>query len=234
MKKKISVFIVVFFLFSLTPLFSPVRAATALSICVKQNGLMYVIGSGFRKVDCKPNDRIIDFGLSGSNGPTGAIGAMGVTGPVGTTGATGVVGEPGPTGPTGATGLQGIQGLSGDVGPTGPSGVGFTGATGVVGPIGATGLPGLNGPAGATGLNGISGHEIVAVSDTSTTDPKILTVTCPAGKVVVGGGYTSSTQSIQIQQNNPSSNNTWTVDLNKTTTGGEWTAAVYAICVATP
>lgn len=121
-------------------------------------------------------------------------------------------------GAMGATGPSGVQGISGDSGPIGP--------TGAEGPMGATGFT------GEAGQNGVSGHEIVTISDASTTDPKILTATCPDGKVVTGGGYSSSTQSIQIQQNNPSAINAWTVDVNKTTTSGIWTVTVYAVCVA--
>ena len=140
------------------------RAATAVSVCVKQNGLMYVIGGGFQKADCKPNDQIFSFGLSGSDGPTGAtgqqgpIGATGMQGEMGPVGATGSTGLPGPIGATGADGEVGPQGPSGETGPSGATGpIGAQGESGATGVMGATGPAGGEGPIGSTGEIGPTG-----------------------------------------------------------------------------
>lgn len=112
-------FIIVFFVL-LIPLFSSVRAASALSICVKHNGLMYAIGSGFQKADCKQNDRIISIGSNSQ-------GAMGPTGPIGATGIQGIPGNMGPTGSSGLAGAPGPVGATGMPGPTGATGPAGTG-----------------------------------------------------------------------------------------------------------
>jgi hypothetical protein len=78
----------------------------------------------------------------------------------------------------------GVAGTQGPVGPAGPAG-----ATGPTGPKGASGSKGEAGPKGATGSPGLSGLELVK-NEPSTSigafhDTK---VSCPAGKVAVGGG----------------------------------------------
>lgn len=136
-------------------------------------------------------------------GASGSIGQVGATGVAGPTGATGTAGPSGILGPTGSTGFQGVPGE--------------TGATG---------------PVGATGINGISGYEIVSQSDGTTADPKTINVNCPAGKKVISGGFTSSTQSVQVFEIGPTnSGSTWTVTLNKTTSASAWDMTATAICV---
>jgi hypothetical protein len=72
--------------------------------------------------------------------------------------------KPGPVGPAGATGPAGVAGQQGPVGPTGPAG-----------------------PSGLR-IAGNSGEErVVTVLPGSET---ASLVECPAGSVVVGGGYT--------------------------------------------
>jgi hypothetical protein len=69
--------------------------------------------------------------------------------------------------------------LKGKAGPTGPAGA-----------AGAAGAAGLKGDQGAQGAPGVSGLE--RVTDTTANDsnsPKSITVTCPAGKKVVGTGF---------------------------------------------
>ena len=158
-----------------------------LTVCIKDNGLVYAIGNGFHKADCKKNDKLFTFdwntiggvgatgasGATGQTGPTGpsGFGETGSTGPAGATGANGVqgdIGEKGETGPTGlsgagetgATGIAGIIGATGQTGPTGPSGFGETGPTGGIGPTGASGFgeTGSTGPVGATGEPGSIGQ----------------------------------------------------------------------------
>ncbi len=190
-------------------------SVTDLNLCIKKNGQIFFF-NGSHESECSKSDRFIALHLGGS----------GTSGSVGATGATGIMGPMGNTGPKGS---DGTNGQDGSMGPTGPSGLGETGATGA---IGATGSQGATGPVGENGQNGVSGYEIVTTSDTSTTNPKTLVATCPNGKKVIAGGFTASTQSIQVKQNYPSSQNEWTVFINKTTASSEWTATVYATCVS--
>lgn len=73
---------------SVITFFHPVYAENVLRICVKDNGLMYVIGKGFHKTDCRQNDRIIDISSVGPPGQTGPTGSTGATGETGTNGKT--------------------------------------------------------------------------------------------------------------------------------------------------
>ena len=130
----------------------------------------------------------------------------------------------GGVGATGDIGPQGATGSTGAVGETGP-----TGATGDQGPTGGTGTIG---PIGATGANGISGYELVTVTNSTTDDPKTVVADCPGGKKAVGGGFTSSTQSVQVFEIGPTNEgSSWRVTVNKTTATSAWDMTVTAICV---
>jgi hypothetical protein len=85
-------------------------------------------------------------------------------------------GPEGPAGPQGPAGLQGRVGPQGDPGPQGRPGL-----QGPQGPVG---------PQGPAGPSGMSGWEIVQHSTRADGfDTRVsVTVECPAGKVVVGGG----------------------------------------------
>jgi hypothetical protein len=80
------------------------------------------------------------------------------------------------------------------VGPTGEPGV--TGPTGSRGPTGPTGEFGVPGPRGQAGAPGLSGYEIVTSSQdvfvnnsgTPSGLSNVITLSCPPGKQVVGGG----------------------------------------------
>jgi hypothetical protein len=119
----------------------------SLTVCVKNNGAMYVVGEGFRKADCKKNDRLISLDLQGPKGDKGSKGDKGEQG------------EPGPVGPAGigGTGLQGLPGLSAfDL----ALGVGFTGnvnqwLASLIGPQGPKGDPGESGVDGYTPIRGV-------------------------------------------------------------------------------
>lgn len=87
-------------------------------------------------------------------------------------------------------GPQGEQGIQGPVGPQGSQGI--QGPIGVPGQTGATGATGPAGPTGATGATGASagsGYQIVTGSVSRPNAITAASATCPAGKVVVGGGY---------------------------------------------
>jgi Collagen triple helix repeat (20 copies) len=74
--------------------------------------------------------------------------------------------------------------------PAGPQG-----PQGAPGPQGLQGPQGEQGPRGATGSPGISGYQVVTGSDVDVANgvSAQLTVRCPAGKRVMGGGYSTTT-----------------------------------------
>jgi len=63
------------------------------------------------------------------------------------------------------------------------------------GPKGDKGDPGAKGDAGAQGAPGLSGYELVASPQTpiAANTTALVTATCPAGKMAVGGGGVTST-----------------------------------------
>ena len=188
-----------------------------------------------------------DTGASGPKGDTGAVGPKGDTGavgPKGDTGAAGPTGAVGPQGEVGSTGPTGAAGPKGDTGATGPKGdTGATGGTGATGATGPQGPMGLMGPLGPQGLPGISGYFIastpsttVSVAGNSTTS---MSVSCPAGKNVIGGGYESAqaaggNYSLHPVSMFPSAADTWRVTLRVSGINNAVTITfrVYAICAA--
>jgi len=78
-----------------------------ISVCVKKSGLVYVIGSSFRRQDCKKNDSLLTWNATGLQGPKGDKGDTGDQGPIGLTGPQGIQGEPGPKGGAGEQGVAG-------------------------------------------------------------------------------------------------------------------------------
>lgn len=84
-----------------------VGSASSVAVCVRQSGFMYAVGQGFWRTDCRPQDRLLPFGL----------GSIGATGSVGATGATGETGPIGPSGSTGPIGPSGARLLSGSGNP---------------------------------------------------------------------------------------------------------------------
>lgn len=129
-----------------------------ITVCIKESGLVYAIGNGFHKANCKGNDQLLVLNINQLTGPTGATGSSGTSGATGASGPTGASGEPGPNGATGSTGEFGPTGGSGSVGATGETGpAGLQGESGAPGSTGPTGLPGLPGDIGPTGPSGIEG-----------------------------------------------------------------------------
>jgi hypothetical protein len=87
---------------------------------------------------------------------------------------------------------------------------------------------------GPQGVPGVSGFELVtATSGSNNTSPKTVTATCPAGKVVLGGGYmTTTVTQASALQNGPVTNATWTVRVAENQTGTPtWTLNVTVACV---
>jgi hypothetical protein len=153
----------------------------------------------------------IDWNQAGVQGPQGIQGPKGDKGDDGTDGTDGTDGAPGaaclPTNPA----CVGPKGDKGDPGTNGTNGT-----NGAPGATGATGPQGPQGPAG-----GVSGYQIV----TSTFSVNFLqtndgTASCPAGKVVVGGGV--QTGQFDFRQYDDNVQDSFPSD-----GGTSWTARVY-------
>jgi hypothetical protein len=138
------------------------------------------------------------------------------------------------TGPQGLACPQGPQGPQGPLGPQGPQG-----------PQGPVGPAGPQGPQGPAGTSGVTGYEVVTTEsafDSST--PKFAEVTCPAGKVVLGGGgeaFASAADPnrdqapLAIFLNEPAgnipNNNAWVVGAREVSDySQDWSVHTYAIC----
>jgi len=74
-----------------------------ISVCVRKSGLVYVIGEGFRRDDCKKNDKLLTWGIQGPKGDKGDKGEKGDPGE------QGIQGEQGVQGPQGEQGLPGTS-----------------------------------------------------------------------------------------------------------------------------
>jgi hypothetical protein len=93
------------------------------------------------------------------------------------------------------------------------------------------------GPLGPQGLPGVSGLQTVFTAMTSVTvDPSqatTMTVTCPAGKNVIAGGYDSPTAGLVLTavSSYPSAADTWRVTLRLgETTRSTFQLRVYGVC----
>jgi hypothetical protein len=182
-------------------------------------------------------------GPVGPEGPAGPEGPKGNKGDDGAQGPAGPAGPVGPVGPAGPIGLTGADGAQGPAGPAGPIGLtGADGAAGPAGPVGPAGPAGVQGPAGTDGDDGVSGWERVvgAVSVTNAASPKTAVANCPAGKNVIGGGYTltaaNGAAKLSVTSNWPSDSDSWSVTASEDTAllkaaAGDWSVQAYAICI---
>jgi len=102
--------------------YSQANENTAISVCVKKSGLVFVVGDGFRREDCKKNESLLTWNIMGPKGQKGDKGDKGDQGPIGLTGSAGATGSQGPQGEPGLQGEQGPTGLQGPQGETGPAG----------------------------------------------------------------------------------------------------------------
>lgn len=135
--------------------------------CVhKESGAVRVVGSSDV---CKAGELALSWSKQGPAGPAGPAG------------------EPGPAGPAGAQGDVGPAGAQGEPGPAGPQGE--QGEPGPQGPQGEQGEPGPTGPAGPAGTT-----QTVVASRSVTVGASMTAVQadCPAGHLVLGGGYNAA------------------------------------------
>jgi hypothetical protein len=163
-------------------------------------------------------------GANGAAGPAGAPGAAGPMGVQGPTGPSGPMGVQGPVGPTGSQGAQGEMGVMGPMGPIGPQGID--------GPSGPPGAQGPQGPTGPQGDPGASGYEQVSSSFNAAWaagTTRLLSITCPGTKVVLGGGFDAPTTGFAVTASRPSAANTWRATVHSDITTAA-TVTMYAIC----
>ena len=88
-------------------------AGETITVCVKKGGAMYMVGEGLKRADCKDNDQLLSWNVTGPQGPQGLQGIPGAIGPTGPQGPIGLTGTDGAQGPVGPQGPQGIQGPAG-------------------------------------------------------------------------------------------------------------------------
>jgi hypothetical protein len=107
-----------------------------------------------------------------------------------------------------------------------------------MGPQGPQGDVGPAGPPGPQGEPGLANVEIVTVKTTSSsTRNKNLVASCPAGKVVIGGGArvirndANAWEDVALVESYPSGSNQWSaVAAEGTETALLWQLEVRAIC----
>ena len=101
-------------------------------------------------------------------------------------------------------------------------------------PQGPKGDKGDTGAAGAAGAPGVAGLETAsATSAANATDFKDLTVDCPSGKRVLGGGIrlTGADGSVAVDSSRPLDADTWIgAGREVNPTAVNWSITVYAVC----
>lgn len=187
------------------------NSGTVYYACLKMGGNLTNVNTDGPS-DCK-DDQAVSWSQIGPMGPAGPQGEQGPQGEIG---------------PTGDQGDTGPQGETGPMGPAGPKGdKGDTGATGATGPVG---------PAGLTGLEWVSVTSSKGDYDFFTT----VTASCPAGKIVITGGYDYSidTGRVQVFKSHPDINlkgssmpTAWVVYAERETLQFvPWEVTAYALC----
>src|SRR6185369_3345137 len=121
---------------------------------------------------------------------------------------------------------------AGAQGPIGP--VGAIGPQGLQGEQGPQGLPGQQGIQGIQGPAGISGLEIVT-ADSGTQDTDIIYVfaECPAGKQILGGGFSTAGNNlgVTVAENGPVNSTQWIAHLAQNDRVARlWSVRAFAIC----
>jgi hypothetical protein len=137
------------------------------------------------------------------------------------------------------------NGTKGDTGPQGPKG--DTGAQGPKGSTGAQGPKGDTGAPGQDGKDGVSGYEVRSYDYALVSGGGIATMTCPVGKLALGGGYwfkddSAMTDGLSVVRSMPGrmdwttnepipgDNRGWIVQANKPTNVNPGALTVYVVC----
>lgn len=76
-----------------------------IEVCVKKDGAVFMIGDGFKRADCRKNEKLVSWNIAGPKGDKGDVG---------------------PIGPQGEKGVDGLMGPQGPKGERGESGAGFS------------------------------------------------------------------------------------------------------------
>lgn len=168
-----------------------------LACFVPRSGTLYLVGRDGAPATCRAADHVLvqwnAVGPQGATGQQGPAGPQGLPGPPGPS--TGVPGPAGPQGPTGATGPTGAKG---DVGPQGPPGpTGAQGPAGPLGPAGPAGPPGSIAGTGALADLEFARQTLPQNSITGAGVHSYLVVTCPVGRVAIGGGLLNNPSTFQ-------------------------------------
>lgn len=98
-------------------------------------------------------------------------------------------------------------------------------------PAGPAGPTGPTGPAGPPGVSGIERIESTSVSNS--TASKTATITCPAGKRLLGGGARLNPvlPQVALQQSFPDNDNVYRTSAREIVgTGANWSVTVFAVC----
>jgi hypothetical protein len=98
---------------------------------------------------------------------------------------------------------------------------------------GAPGAKGATGAAGVKGANGVSGYATISKSGSvAKHKTSTLTVSCPTGKKVTGGGANPSSSAVALLASYPASNGSGWVARVSNDSGNAHDVKVYAICAA--
>jgi hypothetical protein len=137
----------------------------------------------------------------------------------------------------GPQGPPGIQGPKGDTGPQGPKGdAGPAGAQGDPGLTGQRGPQGPQGPAGPPGVTDLVQENASSLSNSETA--KQISVLCPDGKSVLGGGVNvdPADPHVAVQESAPVGGDQqgWSARAIEIGVGTDqdWSVSVYALCAA--
>ena len=98
-------------------------------------------------------------------------------------------------------------------------------------PAGPTGPAGPAGPAGPSGLSGL--ERVDATSPANSVTTRAMTVPCPTGKRLLGGGVRLNPvlPQLAVQQSFPDDDNTYRASVREVTaTASNWSLTVYAVC----
>jgi len=111
---------------------------------------------------------------------------------------------------------------------------GVPGAIGATGPAGPAGAKGETGAKGDTGAPGLSGYQVIDSGDVA--NPKGTQrgalVSCPGGKVPIGGGAFGDGDIDQAINTSEPYSNGWRAFVNNKSTTTDRTFKVYVICAS--